>query len=499
MLCPTEKLVLLLLVLALLAAKPVFAEENVTELRIESITTPIEAGGRLLFSFSAGNKAGPECSAQIQYWFEEEGEKSVQGSDNFYLETGETISKDISLIVPSGLQGVKTLYLEMRCNQSTILASRVIEITGTFPAMPQFDTLHIEKSEEGSQLEFTYTVQSNTDGKVAIWIEEQIEQDNNVVWINTQNIAISGSSQIERFGPMLPLGNYRLIVEAHGSETARIIREFTVSPMPIAILPTVAIIALALVLFAAIGITTKFITTRKDYRKQKVVVTEAMAEETHGMEEKLVPSKDTLCLVESESSGTLDEPELDEMLEMAKIGGSKKVLAMEFAGKIEVMQTVKSCVVIDQNRKARFETTVEINITNNSNRVWTKLAIIAKIPLFLGEHISNISANAKLQATKEGSIIRFSVEKLGAMRSLRISYEVQNLILQEEANSIPLPAVIYYEESEPLVITKVKVQKKDEEPEKVVLSGVEIKTGDRKKRIGKKKVKREKKSKRGKK
>ena len=83
----------LLLAAIILLSFPVFAE-NVTELKIESITTPIKAGERLDFSFSAGNMSGPECSAQIEYWFGNESEKSVQGNDNFYLRPGQTTTQN---------------------------------------------------------------------------------------------------------------------------------------------------------------------------------------------------------------------------------------------------------------------------------------------------------------------------------------------------------------------------------------------------------------------
>jgi len=500
---------LLLILIILLSANSVLAEENitelriaeenVTELRIDSITTPIEAGGRLDFSFSAGNMSGPACSAQIKYWFGEESERVLQGNDNFYLKEGQVAVESISLIMPSDLQGVRNFYLEMVCNNSTTLASRIIEIKGTFPVLPQFNDFQIEETSEEQQLQFNYTIESNSPEKVAVHIEEKIVQDNNVVWSDSQNVAVVGSAVLKRFGPILPPGNYRLVIEAgRGSETARISREFTIAPpiMPISLI--ISIIALIAIIALALIITGIYLqTAKKSSIHKKILATDATAKQSQSLEKNgFLPNIDSVCLAESESSGVLEEQELEELLESSKIGSGKKLIAIEFAGKTPIEQNVKSCIVIDQNKKARFETTVEINIHNNSNRIWTKLAIVAKIPFFLEEHISNISANAKLQARKKGHIIRFSVEKLGAMRSLTISYEVPNLILQEEANSIPLPAVIYYEESEPLVITKVMMQKKDEELEKVVLSKIEIKAKGSKKSSGRKKAVRKKKGKR---
>ncbi|MDP2974213.1 MAG: hypothetical protein Q8N60_04120, partial [Candidatus Diapherotrites archaeon] len=71
MFCFNKKplLLLLLALMFLLAIQPCFAAENITELKIKSINTPVKAGGRLDFSFSAGNMSGPACSAQLVYWF----------------------------------------------------------------------------------------------------------------------------------------------------------------------------------------------------------------------------------------------------------------------------------------------------------------------------------------------------------------------------------------------------------------------------------------------
>ena len=126
--------VFLVITAVLFLAQPGFSE-NIAELTIDSITTPIEAGGRLDFSFSAGNNSGPVCPAEINYWFGRDGE--IQGNDTFYLDEGQMISKQISLIMPSDLEGVKQFYLEMKCNEATILASRVIEVTKPFPIILQ--------------------------------------------------------------------------------------------------------------------------------------------------------------------------------------------------------------------------------------------------------------------------------------------------------------------------------------------------------------------------
>jgi len=471
----TAKKILLIAILVLLVAKPVIAEENVTELRIESITTPIEAGGRLMFSFSAGNKAGSACSAQTEYWFGEEGKRSVQGNDNFYLGPGESIARDISLIIPSGIYGVKTLFLEMECNESSILASRVIEITTSFPAIPQLGVLQIEEEWE-NPLEFSYTIESSGEEKAAFYIEEQLVKDGNVVWANAQNIAVTGSSQIKRIGPILPPGNYKLTVGAsRGAESARIAREFSIkSPVPP--VPVLPLAALGLVALVAAFAAVRYFTSKTKFSGKATFFDETGTEVG-----RILPTSEALCLVESDSNGVLDEDLLDKTLNLAGLRGRKKLVAAEFAGVTNVKQVVKGCVMANKKGKGRFETRIEIVITNNSDMNWTNVSAIAGLPKFLGLKISGLEADVKLEAVKDKKIIRFDIEKLGAMHSASILYRIPMLVSQEEANSIPLPAIIGYEESEPLVITQIKVERKAEPVERTAVKVVEIKQMAKKK------------------
>ena len=64
--------------------------KNTAELKIENISEAIRAGESFQFSFVIGNRLGPGCAAELQYWFEEQEQKLVQGNDTIYLESGES-------------------------------------------------------------------------------------------------------------------------------------------------------------------------------------------------------------------------------------------------------------------------------------------------------------------------------------------------------------------------------------------------------------------------
>jgi len=477
-----HKFFLLLAVALLLAMQPaaIWAEENSAELKIESITTPIKAGETLQFSFIAGNRAGPPCSAQIQYWFEVEGERFMQGKDTVYLGTGEAKSESASLIMQPGIEGIRDFYLELECNDATVLASRVIHISAGTPMLPQLKNLAVPVKEDGEQLAFSYTVASSSSGTVQVQVEEKLVQDSNVIWSNSQNIAVTGSAEINGFGPIVSAGNYRLVVEAeYAGKTASMTREFSVKAIEAPLLQLQpgnfafwAIIAGIGILGAALFVAAGYLGKRQ-YNWKKIP-SAAMAAEKAGAEPHgLAQAKSVACFVESESKGALDEEKLNELLDLARIREGSRVVAAEFAGRTPVAQAVRSCIVTDAKGGITFETTVEISIENNGNRNWTGIAVIAKLPSFLGDSLSEVSANTVLHVAKKGKLLRFDAQKIGAMHSATISYKLPRLISQEEANSIPLPAVIGYEESEPLVITSVKVEKENEKLEKVALAGLE--------------------------
>jgi len=66
--------------------------------------------------------------------------------------------------------------------------------------------------------------------------------------------------------------------------------------------------------------------------------------------------------------------------------------------------------------------------------------------------------------------VKFLLPKIGAMQSAVITYRAKKIVSQAEANSVPLPAVVDYEEGKPLVIMQVKVELQQEKtPQKPAL------------------------------
>ncbi len=455
---------------------PAFAAAagNVTELRVEEIPVVVEAGTALNFSFSAGNRIGPECAAQIEYWIEGSGEavelaqgsaetvRLSQGSDTFFLGKGETKAAKGILLVPSDASGTLFFFIEMKCNDAAVLANKAIEAKEKMPPLPLFSDLAIKESSEGSQIEFNYTINSTQSGTVPFQVEEQILQDNSVFWRAAQKVPITGSISLNRFGPILLPGNYTLVVKAaYGSESAEITRLFTVAPAaaPFPLLQALTAAALILLLFAAVVITTKLISPRAHLARQAAMLGGIAP---GGSAAPVSMKKKRACIVQSESGGIADEFDLSQLLDAAGMSAKEREKCAEAAGRIPITQIVKGFIFTDYSNRMSCETTVAITISNNTNRNWRNLVLLASIPDFLAEDAMEIDADCEMQAIDGTPVVRFFLEKVGAMHSGCIFYRVPLLVSQAEANSIALPAVISCEESKPLVITQVNVEKRAE-------------------------------------
>jgi len=429
-----------------------FAAENVAELKIESITSPIVSGETLEFSYIVGNRIGPPCSAKIEYWFESRGKRVIQGNDSIYLETGEKKAESASLIMLPGLEGVRKFFLEMECNDANILASRMINISTGIPKLPLFNALDVLEKEDGQQLVFSYVLESPQDSPAPVMVEERVIMDGNVLWANSQKIAVAGSTEIKRLGLKLLPGSYKLVAQAsNGSETAMIEREFSVVAVPPAV-PIAAIGALALLMFAVIFVAIKFLMPART-RRDQVFPAELPAEEGPAALAK------TVCAVETEASGMLDHSSLDKLLDEADLPEAERARAFEIATAVPTVQAVKSCIFTDEDGKMSFETAVTNTLINNSNRDWRQVLVIARIPSFL-EGNYNVSADTKMDAREENSLLWFTLGRVGAKQSATIVYTVPKLISREEATQVSFPAVVGFKEAKRLKLKKVRLKKK---------------------------------------
>jgi len=453
-----KRIFCLLLAAALLGAlvPGAFAAGNVAELKIEGISSEIVAGESLEFSYLAGNRDGPACSSTIEYWFESNGEKAIQGSDIIYLAAGESRVENASLAVPVDFAGARTFYLQMVCNDASILASRVINVSESIPRLPLFNALDVLESEEGKQVVFSYSMQSEEGKTAGVFVEETILKDGNAVWSNSQKIAVAGSAEIKRLGPLLPPGSYKIVAKAtSGIETAIIERDFKVSAAsPVLapeILPAVAIAGFVLLLLAGIFFAGRAFAGTGFFRRR-------LPSEALGVEEPALQKK-SVCLVESEASGVLDTNALENLLDEAGCSEKEKPMAIDFASRVPVIQTVKSCLFTDEDGKMSFETAVASTVVNNSSRDWLDVEVMARVPDFIGK-ISNVSADTSAKVKEEKSILRFTFEKVGAKQSASIVYAAPKLISQEEAGKVSLPAVIGFREGRRLKLKKIRVRQK---------------------------------------
>ena len=463
-----KKAGLLVTVLVLLAASGLVfaAEENVAELKIDDMPIFVNPGTVLDFTFSAGNRVGPGCNAEISYWIEGNGERFSEGQDSFYLEEGQVREGQAKILIPSRLKGVNQFQLEMRCNDAVVLANKPIEVRNVLPVMPLIKGLDITEGGDGEQTVFKYVVESNDPNQVAIQVEEKVFQGGKVVWQNVQNFAVAGERQIESFGPVLGPGTYSLSVEAsRGNETAAITREFKVkAAVPPTTFPLVPFAAMAAVLavmaFASLYF---FNARRKHYRPDEDLAVKgayAVPEEPKAEEDHFVEPKQSVCLVESDQAGVLGFEALDVLLDNAGFSEERKEKAFEVANNLQVVQSVRSCVFTARHEKMSFETIITITIPNNSNKLWHNVQVVASVPDFLVGCLEEVSSDTKMEAEEVGAIFKFKVESIGAMQSASIVYRAEKLVSQDEADRVQLPAVVDFKEGKRVARSKVKVKKK---------------------------------------
>jgi len=454
---------LILIALFLLSFSSVATGQNITELKIEDITTKVEAGSLVQFSFSVGNRVGPACVAEIDYWIGTEEERIIEGRNSVFLGEGETKSETASLLVPDDVKGVKSFYMQMKCNDAVVFASKPMKITMAIPTILEFGSLDILDMPEnrGEQpLGFSYVIESNRGDETPIYVEETILKDNNVVWSTAQESFIAGERAFEKKGPLLLPGKYTLVVNAtYSGKTASITREFRVlspiAPFPLFSLLTFVAVALAFAVLLFVFVRF-FLFGQKSFRSIGPSVSSSLqpSSPTPAMQ-----SRQGMCVVESEANGVLDSASLNQLLDDAGFSEEQKQGSFSVASSVPVAQTVKSCVFTSAKQKMSFMTIVKITVSNNTAMEWRNVVVIARIPAFLSGDIEQFSSDAEMGVDESGSTVRFTLKKVGILHSASIVYVSPKLISQEEADAIPLPAVVSFKESRRAVVPPLTVKR----------------------------------------
>ena len=218
--------------------------------------------------------------------------------------------------MPSSLDGIYDFFVEMQCNDANVLANKTIEVRRFVPILPFAENLEIDAGGGGKQLEFSYQLQTNSGEPVPIHVQERIVQNEEIIWQNSQNVSVAQGTEIKRLGPILPLGNYKLIVDAaSGQEKATVARDFEVkaataaASMEFPFMQAIAIGAVALLLFASLFIAARFFA--KAPILQKPFAPFPLISARQGA----VASEERLKLFESDSTGVADELEVDRLLD----------------------------------------------------------------------------------------------------------------------------------------------------------------------------------------
>jgi hypothetical protein len=460
------KRLLLTAILVLLAfGQASFAEENISDLRITYLPVIAKAGTALDFSFKAGNRVGPACTGNISYWIEVEGNEISKASDTVFLEPGAVESGSASILLPSSLGGIYEFIIEMECNNTTVLANKTIEVKKELPALPLASGLQITVNEEGKQVEFVYSIKSNTQEPVPIKINEQILKEGEAIWSNSQNLAASGETQIKRLGPVLPAGNYRLTMEireaginiGQDNEAVEITREFKVeaTPFELSLLSSIGILLGLSIATTATAVAFGY--SRKNKKRHSNLAKRKPARAANRRQS--LPAEKSVCVVETEARGMLNEKALESLLDEAGYSEKKMAKAFTVATSIPITQIVKSCIFSGKGKKKNFETTVAMTLVNNTDMDWENMEVVCRTPTFFGEKINEVFSDTKMEASETNSILKFELKRISAKQSASIVYSVPKLISQEEANKVSLPAVTAYKEGKRLPAKKIKIKR----------------------------------------
>ncbi|MBN2067550.1 MAG: hypothetical protein JW744_03720 [Candidatus Diapherotrites archaeon] len=458
---------ILLLVAIALMLPAAFGQENSTELTIDHIHTAAIPNAYFDFSFTVGNMAGPACDSKVEYWLGTEESRLVEGTDTLFLGEGTKKTIETFLLVPASAKGVTTFYLQMQCNGSTALASRTIRVEQPTDTTPKIIELKVLKNTEDKEFDFGYTLKSYQDEAQPARVEEVITSEDKAVWKSEQFISLAGTEEFARQGPLLPPGAYTLtVLVTRDSQTSASTTAFEIEGSGFSgnlslsgILSIIAIgmfsIIASVLIFESCGY--RLIRKQDSEAGSFSLGTKPPAAPAPGLcktEEIPEPEKNYVGLSESESSGMLEKEEIEKLLDDAGFSKGEKLVGMEFAHAVPVSQSVKSCIFIDKFDKANCETTITVNIENETSNDWCDVNVLGKIPKFLSENVSEVSADSDLEVTKEGSIIKFVIPKIAASETASISYTIPKWVTQEKAKKVPLPAVVHFTNVKPLKVKR---------------------------------------------
>ena len=459
-------------VLAVCLSPAAAGQENILALRIDEIKSTATAGAPFDFSFSPGNMLGPPCDARVEYWLGTKDSKMVEGQDVIFLATGETKSMGSFLLVPNETANGTSFYLQMQCNNATALASRPIKISEPIPTAPKIMTLDILKDSSENKFEFNYTLKAYSAVPQPVSIEETIITGDTVIWKSTQNTLLAGTESFTRLGPLLAPGAYKLSIAVNREgETSKASRDFDIEQTGyIAMFSGNFPPALyATILLFSVGVASLFYRFFRSRRSKKPgqggkaphtaapggsgAITGGGADSGNSLPE---PAKNYVCMAESLSSGFLGENELNSLLDDAGFSEEEKKAGAGFAGRVPVSQAVRSGVFIDKFGKPNCETIISVTAGNDSGRDLCNVVFLARLPGFLSENVSSVLADGDLQASKEGSVLKFTIPRMPAGEAVSVSYSIGKWITQEKAQLVPLPAAVNCEESQPIVFTAAK-------------------------------------------
>ncbi len=201
------------------------------DVRIARADTPIKAGEVFDFVYILKNPLGKAIDAEVEFWLEKDGEKIVEGREVVFLYPGEEKEFEANLNTLEDMLGKYSLVVQLIFEETEVFATKDIEIKSSVPLVLDLYISRLPEKIETGPFEMEIRVGTNLDVRVPVRLNQIIMKDNEIVWKSDNQILVNGSKKIAFEMPILPPGEYKLVITATSTSegaTTSVVRSFTV-------------------------------------------------------------------------------------------------------------------------------------------------------------------------------------------------------------------------------------------------------------------------------
>jgi hypothetical protein len=199
------------------------------DVKIVRADTPVKAGETFDFVYLLKNPLGSPVDAEVEYWLEKDGEKIVEGREVVFIGKGEEKEFESNLPLLGNMLGKYQLVVQLVFEGTKVFATKDIEVKTSVELALDLHISRLPAQIKTGPLQIDIFVGTNMDESTSVKVNQAIMRGNEIVWKSEEQLAVRGSRRITIELPILPPGDYRLVLSAAGGgATASIIRNFTV-------------------------------------------------------------------------------------------------------------------------------------------------------------------------------------------------------------------------------------------------------------------------------